>query len=203
MSKIFKPVGIVIQDLERIPHRLPKNYEYDGICAYYDNPLEDKDIHSDAKLLQQEFYDCITYQKQNGIFSVYPEAIYSPLFAERYLKACVKLKKLVKCLFIEYDGETRFWNYELPRLELLGYEVCSTPRDTRIIDALDSDYYTNFRNMLNCYGIFSKASHAEAFKEQYEYDFKNNSLNENTVCPELHIFKVYEIKEFPHYIKGF
>ncbi len=211
MAIKFVPLGVVLQRMDRISTRIPQKFDYEGLTAYSDTPLDDVDDIDDieitdmqkAKDLQMEFYDWITSQKPNGSYTTNPEAFYTPVFLRRYLNMCNQLNIPVKCLFVDYDGEERMWKFERPNGILLGYEVCNTPRNTDVICCLDMDCYAKHRTRLNKLGLFNTPEDANSFKMSYEelYHEKEKYYRKDQMFDlDMHIFRIYQMEEYPDFL---
>ena len=161
------PMGIVLQRLDEVASQLPETYEYEGLSSYNDTPLDGIYDEPEAVALQHEYYDWILCQKPNGIYTVKPEAFYTPVFLRRYLSLCADLCLQVRCLFVEYDGAEPLWRFELPEIRAVGYEVCQTPRSLAIARSLDRQCFSKYRHMLNHLGLFDTLETASSFRDAY------------------------------------
>ena len=194
------PMGIVLQRLDAVASQLPETYEYEGLSSYNDTPLDGIYDEPEAVALQHEYYDWILCQKPNGIYTVKPEAFYTPVFLRRYLSLCADLCLQVRCLFVEYDGAEPLWRFELPEIRAVGYEVCQTPRLLAIARSLDRQCFSKYRHMLNHLGLFDTLETASSFRDAYirEYEataafFRSDQLEP----PDIHICRLYNIEAFP------
>lgn len=203
MDDQFKPVGVVIQNLDAVSNRLPKSYFYEGIMTYSDTPLERINDIREAAALQQEFYDWIICQNEDGGYGMKPEAFYSPVFMRRYINLCQKCRMNLRFLFLEYDGDEALWKFDIPQGMVLGYEVCDTPRSFDLLHCLEREEYTEHREKLNYMGLFINHADALLYKESYEKEYYSGaSPYYRDISPKLklHVFRLTYIKSFPDYI---
>lgn len=203
MEREFLPVGVVLQRVDRISPYLPKTYLYEGLSAYSDTPFDDFDESEEAKALQMEFYDWIICQNPDGTYGVTPEAFYSPVFMRRFIDRCVRNGIQIKCLYIEYDGDEKYWKFERPRGHFMGYEVCDAPRSPDLCRCLDREEYAEHREKLNCLGLFKTYEDAVEYKEAYEKEYYSGSSPfARLVAPtlKLNVYKLIKVEFFPDYV---
>lgn len=203
MEKELLPVGVVLQRVDRISPYLPKTYLYEGLMAYSDTPFDGFEKSEEAKALQMEFYDWLICQKEDGTYGMTPEAFYTPVFMRRFIDRCLKYNFQIKCLFIEYDGDERFWKFEYPRGRFMGYEVCDAPRSPDLCRCLDRVEYAEHRSKLNSLGIFKTYEDALAYKEAYEKEYySGTSPFARPVAPtlNLNVYRLTRVEFFPDYV---
>lgn len=208
MAIRFVPLGVVLQRLDRFSYRLPLKFNYEGLVAYCDTPLDDlegldKVDDQKAKDLELEFYDWIICQRSNGTYTTKPEAFYTPVFLRRYLNMCDELKLPVRRLFVDYNGEEALWKFDRPNGLLPGYEVCNAPRDPEVICSLDMDRFAVHRAELNRIGLFKTPEGACSFKKDYEEFYREQEKyyrSDQLFDLNLHIFRIYEMEEYPDFL---
>ena len=179
--------GVIIQDRSNPAFKLPQfNGEYLGVNSFWTDPLSEvKDLKC------KELSDKIFHKYQDGYYKPL-EFVSDHNLLFDYLLKCKELHIDVRVLRIESDYSDETCEYDFPKSQLLGYEVCEIPFDSQIIT--DFDWYAPFHkfyNRLNRHGLFDSIEHALEFKEAYEYEVKMGVVGDGEI--DIFICKIFEL----------
>lgn len=179
------PNGIIIQELSH-PTRFVTNFNYDGLNAYYQNPLSGV---NDTEC--KEISRSVSYHSNEDGTSTPLEFVSNAELAVKYIAQCRKMNLSTRVLFVESEYADEVWNGVLPNLQFLGYEYSPIPLDSQVMT--DFCWYKPLQNyipQLNCNGLFKTFEDVSNFKSSYDYAVLYDNIGDDTTS---YICRVSEV----------
>ena len=188
------PNGFLIQDLTiedpTIKQLLPQA-NYRGVHRYAQDPLTDQTLCRDPAV--RNLRDRRFSRPAGEGYWYVNEFVSDPDLLKEYLAGCQAYDRPYRLLFICSDYADEVWNAPLPPMTFLGYECCEIPFDACCIyDLLEDDrYFSEHRQKLNEYGLFSDEAACRAFRDEYDRLLSEDKVGDGEA--DLYVCAVYEV----------
>ncbi len=188
------PNGFLIQDLT-IEDPTIKQFlavaNYRGVHRYAQDPLTDDRLCRDPAV--RDLRDRRFSRPAGEGYWYINEFVSDPALLREYLAGCHVYDLPYRLLFICSECTDEVWDAPLPPMTLLGYECCEIPFDTCCIYDLleDEQYFSEHRQRLNEYGLFSDEAACRAFRDEYDRLLSEDKIGDGGV--DLYVCAVYEV----------
>lgn len=170
---MFHRNGMLIQGIND-KYDLIKNFQYMGMNAFYQYPLNFINDVECKKLTQEQMFK---ETSDNGYLIL--ELISDVDLYVRFIKKCAELHIDVRILFVESNYTKEIWNGPKPTMQFLGYEYCPFPIDNQIITDLDwHPSLSKYWSKLNEHGLFNTYDEVKMFVDEYNYLWKSDQLGD-------------------------
>ena len=188
------PNGFLIQDLTMENHvmkEIPAMVNYRGVHSYAQDPLTDNSLYRDPAV--RSLRDRRFSRPAGDGYRYVNEFVSDPDLLKEYLAGCQAYDRPYRLLFICSDYADEVWDPPLPPMTLLGYECCEIPfDDCCIYDLLEDDrYFSEHRQKLNEYGLFSDEAACRAFRDEYDRLLSEDKVGDGEA--DLYVCAVYEV----------
>ena len=188
------PNGFLIQDLTMENHvmkEIPAMVNYRGVHSYAQDPLTDNSLCRDPAV--RSLRDRRFSRPAGEGYWYVNEFVSDPDLLKEYLAGCQAYDRPYRLLFICSDYTDEVWDSPLPPMTLLGYECCEIPfDDCCIYDLLEDDrYFSEHRQKLNEYGLFSDEAACRAFLDEYDRLLSEDKVGDGEA--DLYVCAVYEV----------